>query len=369
MNHSDRLVDIFLQLVEIDAISKKEKPVAQFIKTFFENLNIKTSEDQAGKIVNGNTGNIIAKITNGIEENPIAFTAHMDTIKSTQNIKTIIENGIIKTDGSTILGADNRAGIAIILYSIEKILKEKIPFRPFEAVFTIGEETGLYGAENLDLNIVKSRIAYTLDSSADPGCYVLKSPTAYDFNIVLIGKPSHAAVNPSAGINAISMVGLLLNDISVGQVDDETTLNFGKIAGGEANNVIPPKVEISGEVRSFNNSRIDYYLKKINECLEKIKLESNGNYTFSYKEAFSGFDIEKNEPAIYELNSALQCHNLIPKPLKYHGASDANTLNRRGVLTIDVGIGAKNPHSTDEYIKIEDMKKMAAVMMHLVKRQ
>ncbi len=364
----DSIIELFLQLVAIDAVSKAEKPVADFIRNYLNKREIEVFEDKSGSIVGGNSGNIIARVGNGTAPK-IAFTAHMDTVKSTRGIKPQQVDGMIRTDGHTILGADNRAGIAIILHSIDRLLQSRKEFPSFEIIFTIGEETGLFGSMNLDLSILQSRIAYTLDSSADPGKYVLAAPSAWEFKIRLTGKGSHAAVNPGAGINAITMARDLLGEINTGQVDPHTTVNVGVIKGGEANNIVPESVFMSGEVRSFREESLKKYLKQIEECCRQISGRYNGRCGYEQERAFPGFHLDSNTPAIRLLEEAYQTNNLTPDPLVYHGASDANILNGRGITCIDVGIGAKNPHSFDEYIAVADLVKMSDVVLTLVQNQ
>ncbi|MBN2366661.1 MAG: M20/M25/M40 family metallo-hydrolase [Calditrichaeota bacterium] len=366
--NQNRLVDIFLELVAINAVAKSEKPVADYIRKFLSNLQISVMEDATGRIIDGNSGNIIAKIYNDGKKGPIPFAlvAHMDTVKPTTGIKPLIMDGRITSDGNTILGADNRAGIALILYLIENLHSNKLSHQPFEIIFTVGEETGLYGSTNLDMDMVESRNAYILDSSADPGYFVCAAPGAVDFRIRFLGKGSHAAVNPDKGINALSMAAALINRFSVGKVDEDTTINFGRISGGEANNVVPPLVELTGEIRSFNKNKIEHYSNRLSIQLKNISTEFGGNFELELEQAFPGFVLNKRSEAIKNLNSCLEKTGLTPMPIRYHGGSDANMLNNKGITAIDLGIGAKNPHSTEEYIMIRDLLAIEKLIHHLV---
>jgi tripeptide aminopeptidase len=364
----NRLIDIFIDLVAIDATSKKEKPVADYIKTFLAQLDVGAVEDDTGKKIDGTTGNIIAKIRPADSDDPItiSFAAHMDTVKSTRGIKPLINNGTITSDGNTILGADNRAGIAMILYLVDNLKRNKIPHIPFEILFTVGEETGLYGSTHLDMKLVESRVCYILDSSADPGYLVYAAPGATDFEIEFHGKASHAAVNPRQGINALSMAAFLIHQFQVGQIDDDTTINFGKIHGGEANNVVPPQVKLTGEIRSFSKEKIEQHYKDLQIQLDAVESMFGGKCQLSSEVAFPGFVLDVDSEAIQKLINCMKAVGLEPRPIRYHGGSDANVLNSRGIAAIDLGIGAKNPHSTEEYIKIEDLLKIGRLIHHLV---
>jgi tripeptide aminopeptidase len=366
--NSERLLEIFYKLVRINAVSRQERPVADFIRTCLSTMDIPVIEDRAGEKVAGNSGNIIASISGDIPLEPIGFTAHMDTVKPTNDIKPCLKNGTISSDGTTILGADNRAGIAIILYAIEKLKHNAAAHRPFEVIFTIGEETGLYGAFHLDTKCIESRDLYIFDSSSDPGGFVVEAPHALEFHVTMSGKSSHAAVQPHKGISAISMAGALVDSISQGQVDEHTTINFGTIHGGEANNVVPPRVDITGEIRSFDRGQIDYYFDNLVKTGKAIGKKYGGECHIKSEEAFPGFHLDLNSKAIKRIQTAMQALDMPFKPLRYHGGSDANVLNERGFTAIDLGIGAKNPHSNNEYILLSDMEQMVDLMYHLVTR-
>lgn len=365
--NQDLLLQIFFELVSINAVSKQEKPVADYIRSFLKKNNIPVFEDQSGQIVGGTSGNLIAKIYPGAKaaRSQFCLAAHMDTVKPTTGIKPQIQNGKICSDGDTILGADNRAGIALILYLVES-LKKQTAYVPFEVVFTIGEETGLYGSTHLDIDQLESRVVYILDSSADPGSFVYAAPAAIDITIDFIGKASHAAVNPQAGINAISMVAYLIQNFEVGKINNDTTINFGKINGGEANNVIPARVTMTGEIRSFLPGHIENSFQELVKQLKRTEKMFSGKCTINREESFPGFILDQKSEPICRIISCFQAVGLEPLPLRYQGASDANILNNRGMTAIDLGIGAKNPHANDEYISVRDLLTMQNFLQKLV---
>ncbi|GAB4168546.1 MAG: M20/M25/M40 family metallo-hydrolase [Calditrichia bacterium] len=365
---TQRLSEIFLDLVRIEAISKQEKPVADYIRAFLYRLGIETIEDNAGIEVGGNTGNIIAKVNSSFSRNSftVAFAAHMDTVKSTAGIKPSLENGIIKTDGSTILGADNRAGIAMILYVVEYLKTNNLQFTPFEVIFTIGEETGLYGSTHLNKQLVDAEVLYILDSSSDPGYYVISAPEATDFTLKFIGKASHAAVNPEDGINAIKMASRFIEQFTCGRIDNDTTINIGLISGGEATNVIPPVATIHGEIRGFAPRKIQQYIDQIHRFAATIEHDFNGQVQVQTETAFPGFNLQQDHPAIKLLELAMDKNGLQPKPIRYYGGSDANIFNNRGFFAIDLGIGAKNPHSVNEYISLHDMELVVRTALTII---
>jgi len=366
IEQSSRLIEIFIDLVSIDAVSGQEKPVADYIRSFLDKLGVNVIEDGAGEKSGGNSGNLIASVPGTGDHSLVAFMAHMDTIQSTAGVHPVVDDGMIRSDGRTILGADNRAGIAIILYAIESLKENSVNSSPFEAIFTIGEETGLFGSTHLELRKMQSRTIFILDSSASPGSYVLIAPGAYEFEINLIGKTSHAAVNPQNGVNALKMAGELIHRIQLGQVDDATTFNFGKIIGGEANNLVPSKINLSGEIRSLKSNSFDHHFQHLEKVLESIIMQHNGSYNISKREAFPGYQLSEDSATIKKLYQSMKKLGLKPLPLKYKGGSDANILNNRGLHAVNLGIGAKKPHSPNEFIKVSDMAIMSDLVCDLV---
>lgn len=360
---------IFFQLVQLDGVSLHEKPVADYIRKFLSHYHIPVFEDEAGIKSGGNSGNLIALVHppgQTTTQPHFALMAHMDTVVSTAGVHPRVRDGRIESDGTTILGADNRAGIALILYLIHRLYQYSIPFQPFEVIFTIGEESGLYGSTYLDLTKVLSRTVYILDSSSDPGCFVVSSPSAVEFTLSFIGRPSHAGVNPEAGINAISMCGQFLHRFPVGRLNDSTTINVGFIQGGEGTNVVASDCQLKGEIRSFDPHDKEKFIHRLDTLAHEIASAFQGKYQLKVTEAFPGFSLPLDHPSIDRLVYFMKGIGLQPSPLQYPGASDANILNQRGITAIDLGIGAKNPHSVHEYITLSDLEVVSHLLFRMV---
>jgi tripeptide aminopeptidase len=361
-----RLLRIFYDLVKIDAVSKQEKPVADYIGKFIHQHGYVSTIDKAGKLTGGNTGNVIVRAATADQKAELALVAHMDTIKPTAGVLPQIKDGQVVSDGTTILGADNRAGIAIILYTLEILKKNNSNHIPFEVIFTIGEETGFYGSANLDLSKLTARTAYIFDASADPGNYIYSAPGACGFKITFTGKASHAAVQPEQGINALQMAAEFVQSLSLGQVDKQTTINIGRLVSGEANNVVPPDANLTGEIRSFSQELIQKYYQEImrNSC--EIAKKYGGKYTINPYNEFPGFTLDLSTPVVVFLEKRMKNLGIKPKALRYHGGSDANILNNRGFSAVNLGIGAKNPHANNEYIRLDSLTTMSRLCLSLV---
>ncbi len=361
----DRLVSTFLELVQINATSRHERPVVDFIKSKLARWQLPWFEDDAGKKIGGDAGNLIVTVA-GAEPPQLFLCAHTDTVRPTERLKPQLQNGIVRSDGTTILGADNRAGVAVLLYLLQEIAENGLPHRPFEIAFTVAEEVGLLGAANLDFERLQSPSGYIFDSSLPPGDYISVTPTALELKIDLIGKPAHAGVAPEKGINAVSMAAEVLARFPVGRVDHQTVANIGRIRGGEATNVVPGEVHMEGEIRSFNRSTLQKLVGDLQQALEEVSRRYGGRYRLEPTPHFEGFEIPEDHELTRRLKEKMRQVGLTPAGRLYHGGSDANIFNARGRTAINLGIGARNPHGNDEHIAVADLIATARLAMALV---
>lgn len=362
-----KLLDLFLQLIRIDSVSLQERAMADFLINKFNSWNVKISEDDAAAKIGGNSGNLIIRLnSNSNHSSPLVLLAHTDTVRSTAQVSPILENGVIRSDGSTILGADNRSAVTLILYVITEIIEKKLKYRSLEIVFTVAEELGMLGALALDFSQLVAKEGYIFDCSAKPGSYVGVSPTAYDFRVECQGRPAHSAVAPEKGINAISMAMEIMNQFPVGRINKQTVANIGTIHGGTADNVVPDQVSITGEFRSFSSSEIDRIKTNLENSCCSVSQKYGGKCEVSFRLAFEGYKFEPHIPVIKRLHQAMQQLNLVADAMVYSGGSDVNVLNANGIKAVNVGIGASNPHSNEEQIALADMVKGAELLLRLV---
>ncbi len=365
-----KLLDFFLQLIRIDSTSLHERAMADFLIGQFKRYNIDVIEDQAGKKIGGNAGNLIVRLDADSKRSaPLALLAHLDTVRSTAGVRPVIENGVIRSDGSTILGADNRSGVALILYVISEIIEKKLKHRSLEIVFTVAEELGMLGALALDFGQLSAKEGYVFDCSARPGSYVAESPTAFDFRVDCRGRASHSAVAPEKGINAISMALEIMNQFPVGRVNSQTVANIGTIHGGSADNVVPDQVRFTGEFRSFGPSEIERMKTSLTTSCRSVSQKYGGHCEVVFSLSFEGYKFEPHMPVIQRLHRAMQELQLVPNPMVYSGGSDVNVLNANGIQAVNVGIGASNPHSNEERIGLADMVKGAELLLRLIEAE
>jgi len=357
-----RLLEIFLEFIKIDGISENEKKVADYIINFLTSLGLSPQIDNSFKTTNSNTGNIVCRINGGGE---MLLLSHMDTARSTFNVKPILQEDRIVSDGNTVLGVDNRVGGSVILALVEKIIKEKIATPGFTIAFTTCEETTLEGSRNLEfIDMIKE--GYVFDSYLSPGSIIASSFGAIGFKIKIIGKASHSGIAPEKGINAIQIAVNALSAIKTGRIDESTTINFGIIKGGSAVNVVPDQVYIEGEVRSKYSDRIEKHLESIQNIFSDKASELKGQIEFSWQWDFMPFILDDNSNVINKISKAIQSVGLRPELKTSAGGSDANSLNAKGIPTVNLGIGAQNPHANDEFILYKDFDDTFNIAYNLV---
>jgi tripeptide aminopeptidase len=362
--NNPRLLEIFLEIVQINALSGNEKPVADYIKSFLKNYNYTVIEDKAAKFTNSNTGNLICKIGNGGD---FILLSHMDTARPTKNLKPIILEDKVVSSGDTVLGVDNRAGVAILLYTLEKIAKENISVKDFTVAFTTCEETTLFGSKNLGINgeITKG---FIFDSSYRPGDFIISACGSIAIKIKIIGKASHSGIAPEQGINSMMVAAKAISRLPLGRIDQETTMNIGLLKSGSAVNVIPELTELEGEIRSFDFYKAEENLNYLTNIFKDETEKANARIEIEHYWDFMPYTVSENSSVFYEIVRVIKKVGLEPSAKISLGGSDANSLNGRGIESVNLGIGAQNPHSNDEFIYKEDLEKSSEIAMELVKK-
>lgn len=359
MVNKDRLVAEFLELVQIDSLTFKERQMADALLGKLQDIGLEVYEDKAGEKYNGEAGNVIGRLKGNKEGPVLMFLAHMDRVEPGTGIKPVVQDGVIRSEGKTILGGDDCAGIVCILEALRVLKEGNNTYPDIEVVFTIAEEGGLFGAKALDIGQLKAKMAYTLDSQGEAGTLVVQAPAQDEISIVVKGKAAHAGVAPEEGINAIQAAAMAISHLKMGRIDEQTTSNIGIIKGGTATNIVPDYVEIKGETRSLDEKRVDEETKKMAVAFAKYGAEFGAEVDFSYEKAYSSFHIKKDEEVIVRAVNALKTMGIEPKMLALGGGSDANVLNAKGIRCLNLGNGSKKVHTTEEEIGVEDLVQAA----------
>lgn len=367
MINQDRVVEEFIKYVKISSPTKSEAKFAQFIKLELEALGLEVIIDDAGEKAGSDTGNLIAKLKGTVDGDPILFSCHMDTVSPSIDIKPVIRDGVIYSDGTTILGGDNKAGIAAVLEAIKVIKENNIDHGPVEISFSIFEEGGLHGAKNLDYSQFESKRAFILDSGGDPGQIIVKGPAQDKINVTITGKPAHAGVAPEEGISAIMVAAKAIDKMQLLRIDEETTANIGVINGGSVTNIVTPEVKIQAEARSLDNEKLEKQSNHMAKCFEEAAKEYGAKADVEITRMYSAFSIDPASPIVDIAREACKNIGLVSKIESSGGGSDTNVFNAMGLTAINLGIGEKKPHTLEEHLHIKDLVKVSELVMELIK--
>lgn len=342
----NKIILQFQQLVKISSPSGHEEKVSLFLQSWLKKNKFSYKVDKVG--------NIYAH--NQVSGQPILLCAHMDTVQPGENINPIVKDGIIKSSGNTILGADNKAALAAVLSAIENI---KLA-RAIELIFSVKEEIG-GGIEFFPLPWIKSKDALIFDSANPLGGIILRSPFIINFYVTIHGKAVHAS-KPNDGVNALTYAFELINQIKTGSLDKgETTINIGKINGGSGINTVPELVSYSGEIRSYNKKLFEKHLNDI-KAIHNPKLKIPITIDFSVDGFCPGYAHKQSDEFIKKIGQLYQNIGLKTQYYNYSGVSDANILNSKGIKTINLTDGTKNPHTVNESTTVKSLIQLEAII-------
>lgn len=365
--NEDRLVNEFLELVQIDSETKNEGKIASVLRKKFTDLGLEVIEDDSKDKTGHGAGNLICTLKGTKQAvDPIFFTAHMDTVVPGKNVKPQIKDGIIYSDGSTILGADDKAGVAAIL-ELTRLLKEKqIEHGDIQFVLTVGEESGLVGAKAIDQSLIHAVYGYAIDSNGTVGDIIVSAPSQAKLTTVIKGKTAHAGVAPEKGVSAITLAAKAISKMSLGRIDEETTANIGSFAGGTQTNIVCDHAEILAEARSLKKEKLDKQITKMKEAFEKTAKSFGGEADVNVEIMYPSYEYDENDKVVNIAQRAAIKLGHESKLLSSGGGSDANIFSGFGIPTVNLAVGYEEIHTTKEKIALKDLVKITSLLMAIV---
>lgn len=367
MVNQERVVNEFLELVQIDSHSGKEGAVAKVLVEKLKELGLDVIIDDAGEKVGGETGNVIGKLKGSKTGPTILFSCHMDTVTPGEGIKPVIRDGVIYSDGTTILGGDDKAGIAAILEGLKLIKENNIEHSDIEVVFSIWEEGGLFGAKNLDTSKISAEYGFVLDSGGSPGEIIVQGPAQDKVDAKIIGRPAHAGVAPEEGVSAIMIAARAIDNMKLLRIDEETTANIGVISGGQATNIVTPEVNIKAESRSTNEEKLNAQTAHMVEVFEKAAKDLGGKVEVDVERMYPAFKIDVEDEIVKKAQEVFKRMGINSHTAATGGGSDTNILNGYGIKSINLGIGEKKPHTLEEHLHIKDLVSASQMVAELIK--
>ncbi|MFH1215882.1 MAG: M20/M25/M40 family metallo-hydrolase [Pseudomonadota bacterium] len=374
--NAERLSRSFVGLCEIDSPSRGEAKLARYLRDLFSDMGAESIiEDKSTHITGSDTGNIVVRFDGGCHDlQPVCFNCHLDVVNPCIGVKVRKVDGVFYSDGSTVLGGDDKAGIAVLIETLLSLQEQNIPFAPVELLFTTCEEIGLLGAKAFDPSILRSVYGYALDSTGIDNV-VVGAPASHAIVAEIHGLASHAGLRPRHGINAIQIAARALADLPLGQLDDFSTANVGVITGGTATNIIPAYVRIDGEIRSHDAARLCHYLNLFRQIFAKaVDGWTDPRHLGSTRPALV-FHAPEQYPVMRLSDDALpvvraqRAAATLSRSLDFvvaGGGSDANIFNAAGIPFAILGIGMEGVHSTSEAISLAHMIRTAELVSSLL---
>ncbi len=359
--NQERLIGYFLDLVRIPSPSWKEGKVLDYIINTLGSLKADIIKYGCGE-----SYNLLVRLDGTVPKDPILFSAHTDTVLPCEDIKPIVSKTKITSDGSTILGADDKAAIASFLEAMMYIQENDIPHGPVEFLFSCAEEIGLYGIKGFDLSILNAKYAFVFDSGGEIGRVILKAPYQTTFDIKIRGRAAHAGIAPEKGINAIRIASEIITNIPQGRIDHETTANVGIISGGKATNIVPEETSIALEARSIDRNKLKSIEMKIENTAKKITRKYKGGVGITKRLEYSGYSISKSDRIVKILEGALKKIKIKPAYEASGGGSDTNVINRSGIRAVNLSIGMREVHTKKEFINIKDLVNGARLVISII---
>lgn len=353
-----RLKKLFLELTAFNSPPGEEGPVGEYCAAALRSAGFETSRDAAG--------NLVAARALDRPGQPIFLSGHLDTVAPTAELEVREENGVFRTNGRAILGADDKCAVAAMLEAACQIEERGLTHGPLRIVLSVKEEVGLAGALQMDLEPLRGSLGFVLDASGPTGAIITAAPSHDIFEVRVKGKAAHAGFVPEEGVNAILAASRGIASMTLGRIDAETTANIGIIHGGTANNVVAEECYLKVEARSRDEAKLAVQVRHMRERFEAGAAEIGARVEFSGGRAYSGYRHERDAPVMRLAAAGLRRAGKEPTYRPTGGGSDANIFNARGIPSVVVCCGYENAHSVDEHVAFADIRLNALWCLGLV---
>ncbi|MFQ5681984.1 MAG: M20/M25/M40 family metallo-hydrolase [Candidatus Binatia bacterium] len=376
MIRKDRLKSLLIELIKIDSLSRKEYAIAMRLKRELEEIGGDVQMDDAGAKIGGTAGNLIAHFHgNTPASEPLLLSAHMDTVKPGEGIVPVLEGDILRSDGRTILGGDDKTGVAIICEVLRVVRENQLPTSDIDVVFTICEEAGLLGAKGLDVTSLTARSGLVLDSDS-VGFLFTKAPAANRMVFSIRGLEAHAGVCPEKGISAVQVAAEGISKMKLGRIDEETTANIGLIDGGTAVNIIPNLVTLRAEARSHSSEKLERQTHDMLQCLQdaaaRQSLQIDGKIFQATVEAkierdYDQLDIPDDSGIVCLVQAAAHNLGIGLKTQPTGGGCDANVFSQKGLVVANLSTGMREIHTIKEWLDLNDLYLSAEMVLEILR--
>ncbi len=361
-----RLNDTFVSLCRIQSPSGHERPCVDHVAAELRAMGLSVDEDNAGPSAGADAGNLFARVP-GTGPQSLMLCAHLDTVPATAEIDPVLVDGGYENANDAILGADNKAAVAVMLELARRLASAGAPPAVgLELVFTVSEENGLHGAKAFDTACLQSEFGYVFDHASPIGEIVLASPTHQRVVAEMRGVAAHAGLRPESGRSAIAAAAKGIAAMRLGRLDDETTANVGVIQGGTATNVVPERCRVEAEVRSVSEERVEAALTAMIDCFQDAADAAECDLDLTVEKMFTGYRLKPSAPAVIRAERALRACGYEPSPIVTGGGADANAFIAAGFECVNLANGTERNHRPDERVSVAALEGMLDVAIALI---
>ena len=361
------VLDLFLELAELPSPPGEERAVADRVAGWLAELGLEVDEDDAGPRIGSAAGNLLARLAPaGAEGLPIFLCAHLDTVPPEGPLRPLVEDGVVRNAGGTILGADNKAAVAAMVAAAARIVGEGRDHAGVELLFTPKEEVGLRGADAFDHRRLAAQVGYVYDQAAPIGEVVLGAPSAHSMEVRFHGRAAHAGMYPEEGRSAVAAAARAIADLRLGRLDEETTANVGVISGGTAPNIVPEWCTFVAEARSHDERKLADLVQEMVDAFAFAAAVEECEVETTLRRSYEGYRFRRGDLVVRLASAALERTGFEPTFTLSGGAADANVFNARGLACLNLANGMANIHTPDERIAVTDLEAMVEVTLALV---
>ncbi len=355
----DRLLENFVAMLSVDSFYGDEKRVAAIIRPVLEPLGVEFRNDATGNLIGRWPGR-------GRSDGLIMLNAHMDTVRPTPNMTPIVDDSGVRSDGSSVLGADDKAGVAAIIEAVRAIDDAGLNHAPIELVFTVGEDVGHIGSKAFSADSIEARTSFVFDAGGPVGTIVMRAPGQIRVTATLHGRAAHAGIEPELGVSAISLLARAIDRMPLGRIDEGTTANIGKIEGGMASNIVAPDACIEAEARSLSEDRLAEQIDAMRAAVADAASDLGGTFDFEEHHFYVAYELNRDMHGVKLASRAIEASGLAPQYVGTGGGSDAHEFNQKGVTSVCLGVGYVDVHTVEEFMPHDALREITQVAAQLI---
>jgi tripeptide aminopeptidase len=360
------VLSLFLELAAIPSPPGEERAVADAVLRYLREVGLEPDEDDCGPSIGSTMGNVYARLEPTTEGTPLFFCAHLDTVPPSGPMQPVVDDGVVRNAGGTILGADNKSAVVAMLEGVRRVLAENRPHAGIELLFTPKEEVGLIGAYAFDHERLHAKLGYVYDQAASIGEIILGAPWSQSMEVRFHGRAAHAGMFPEEGRSAIQAAAKAISDLRLGRVDEETTANVGVISGGTGGNIVPEWCTFLAEARSQDERKLNDLVQEMLDAFSFAATATDCEVETSLRKSYRGYRFRQDDEVVQLAAGALERCGFAPSYALSGGGADANVFNERGLQCLNLANGMTDIHTPDERIAVADLERMVDVTLALV---